>query len=577
MLSPYVLMNEAKRKMLLACLLITVLLMVISCNRSNTADEVRKLEKLKQAYLWNSHSKEGKSYLYKLEEEALLQQNPRYAATAYFYLSTYYMVNLDSTGRDSAFYTIEKAIEYYREAEYETGRILAEVRKIELLIEENSFELALENASQLLVDAQRAEDPYMIATVYRAFTFIYLYYNRMEDALDAANLASEAYRSVDEFEDVLPEYNYLILLKVAITNLMQENELSLSYCDEYMNSIEKEKISDFAKKERGHLVDMYIAANLVDLDRLDKAEVLIEKSRNYIESRKPGNKRLQTVLNLLFASYYLKKHEYTKALHYIELIDMDFLVYIDLITVLNKKIEILKAKGDYLGALEVKDELSQYEDMLYRKSTLTQLEKLKHTLQLEQQAAKSKVEMKYIRIIILLLSVICISLVVIFCIKLYGVKKLRRKNELIFTQYRNLDKYTHKPDSLGDSTEKQPDTDPASDLFKKAEEYLYSTEAFRNTNITREYLAAELGTNRQYLTEAIQKNRSLTFMEYINEMRLDYARRLLCYNLEFSIDEVYIESGFNSKSTFYRLFKQKYDMTPKEVREIAVKDIHISN
>lgn len=61
-------------------------------------------------------------------------------------------------------------------------------------------------------------------------------------------------------------------------------------------------------------------------------------------------------------------------------------------------------------------------------------------------------------------------------------------------------------------------------------------------------------------------------MEYIAEMRLEYARRLLCYSIDLPIDEVYMTSGFNSKSTFYRLFRQKYDLTPKEMREIATQN-----
>ena len=152
-------------------------------------------------------------------------------------------------------------------------------------------------------------------------------------------------------------------------------------------------------------------------------------------------------------------------------------------------------------------------------------------------------------------------------ITIRNIKILKKKNELIFSQFRDLDKYTEKVKEDNNlSQELLGATKPNQVLFGKVKSYLYITESFRSPDISRESLAMEVGTNRQYLTEAIQENTGMTFMEYITEMRLEYARRLLCSNIDLPIDEVYMTSGFNSKSTFYRLFKQKYDLTPKEVR-----------
>jgi len=561
------------RRVIFICFaLIIILLNLMSCKTNGDEEGLKKLEELKQAYLWNTHSERAIDYLYKFKDEALKQENSRYTATAYYYLSGLYMVRVDSVSKDSAFYATDKATEYYQKAGYKTGEILAGVRKIELLIEEGSFELALENASQLLANAQGYNDKYMIASVYRAFASIYMYYNRLEDALEMADLATDSYLGCDNFEDMLPDYNYLILFKVLITNLLGDNELSLLYSEEYQEGIEKEKISESAKRDKRNIVSLYVISNLIDMNRLDEAEVLMKEFQTYIDEQKSVNDKLIMEQNLLLANYNLKKHFYEKALFYIEAIDPRLLVYVDFITVLEKKIEILKAKGDYKNALKVRTELYQYTDSLHRKSTTKQLEKLKYSLHLEQQAAENEVKMKYIRIIIILLSFMSISLVVMFSIKRHAVKLLRRKNELLFMQYRSMDKCVCRSEVSDSLTKELQSTEQATDLFDKAEIYLDNTQCFKNPDISRESLAGELGTNRQYLTEAIQKRKKMTFMEYINEKRLEYARRLLCYNLELSIDEIFVSSGFNSKSTFYRLFKQKYDLTPKEVRELAVKD-----
>jgi len=545
---------------------------LISCKRSGDEEGLKKLEELKQAYLWNTHSEYAIDYLYRFREEALRQENPRYTATAYYYLSGLYMARVDSVSKDSAFYATHKATEYYQKAGYKTGEILAGVRRIELLISEGSFELALENASQLLSKAQAYNDKYMIASVYGAFASIYVYYNRLEDALGMADLATEFYLGCNNFEDILPEYNYQILFKILIANLLGDNELSLSYCEKYKEGVEKEKTSESAKRDKKNIVNLYVISNFIEMNRLDEAEVLMNEFQAYLDGQKNVNEKIIMEQNLLLANYNLKKHFYEKALSYIEAIDRRLLVYVDFITVSEKKIEILKAKGDYANALRVRNELYQYTDSLHRKSTTKQLEKLKYSLHLEQQAAENEVKMKYIRIIIILLSFMSISLIVMFSIKRHAVKLLRRKNQLLFMQYRSMDKHDRKSNIPDSSTQESQNVEQSIDLFDKTELYLDNTQCFRNPDISRESLAAELGTNRQYLTEAIQKRKKMTFMEYINEMRLEYARRLLCYSLELSIDEIFVSSGFNSKSTFYRLFKQKYDLTPKEVRELAVKD-----
>ena len=60
------------------------------------------------------------------------------------------------------------------------------------------------------------------------------------------------------------------------------------------------------------------------------------------------------------------------------------------------------------------------------------------------------------------------------------------------------------------------------------------------------------------------KLRSLkTFLEYLNEVRINYACKLLIEG-HMSISEISYECGFNSPSYFNRQFKVVKEMTPKE-------------
>ena len=97
------------------------------------------------------------------------------------------------------------------------------------------------------------------------------------------------------------------------------------------------------------------------------------------------------------------------------------------------------------------------------------------------------------------------------------------------------------------------------------------TKPYLNAELSRDTLAREIGTNRQYLSDVIKMNTNMSFYDFLYHFRLEYARRLLLSDGSKTIETVYIESGFNNKSLFYRRFKQRYGMTPNEFKSMLVK------
>ena len=74
----------------------------------------------------------------------------------------------------------------------------------------------------------------------------------------------------------------------------------------------------------------------------------------------------------------------------------------------------------------------------------------------------------------------------------------------------------------------------------------------------------------QYFCKLFKSNFNISFHEYLRNMRLDYAMMLLT-TTEMNVTEVCLESGFRSFSNFTKVFRDRYDILPKDVKAASNK------
>lgn len=123
----------------------------------------------------------------------------------------------------------------------------------------------------------------------------------------------------------------------------------------------------------------------------------------------------------------------------------------------------------------------------------------------------------------------------------------------------------------GSEVEKpQEEVSPSGDghhaeLMQRLDAMVREKELYKKQGLKITDLAALAGTNRTYVSNAINHCLGLPFSEYINRLRVEEAKRLIRESDgKMVMAAVAEESGFAGEATFYRHFRQLEGKTPME-------------
>ena len=85
---------------------------------------------------------------------------------------------------------------------------------------------------------------------------------------------------------------------------------------------------------------------------------------------------------------------------------------------------------------------------------------------------------------------------------------------------------------------------------------------FTRQGLTIEELAEALCTNRTYIAGYIKSTYHVTFREWIADLRIEYAKRMMSEHPEMTVGAAAEASGFLSLSYFSRIFTEKESISP---------------
>ena len=105
-------------------------------------------------------------------------------------------------------------------------------------------------------------------------------------------------------------------------------------------------------------------------------------------------------------------------------------------------------------------------------------------------------------------------------------------------------------------------------LQLKLKEVLFQDKPYLFPELTLSGLAEQIGTTDRKLSILLNQNMNISFYDLINKYRVETVMEKLRSEeyLKFSMVGLAFDSGFNSKSSFYRSFKKETGLSPAEYR-----------
>ena len=118
----------------------------------------------------------------------------------------------------------------------------------------------------------------------------------------------------------------------------------------------------------------------------------------------------------------------------------------------------------------------------------------------------------------------------------------------------------------------QNQIDKQQEQFNEIDQFIRSKKKYLLNKYTLQDLSKDTKLSSSTLSLIINSVAKKSFTDYLNEMRVNFAKTLLVDSdyADYTITSIGLESGFNSKSTFYTVFKKHTGYTPVQFKNLSV-------
>jgi AraC-like DNA-binding protein/flagellin-specific chaperone FliS len=443
-------------------------------------------------------------------------------------------------------------------------------------------EVAVVQAQEMYQQAETKNNNVGKGLALHAMTLVYSAQDRADkgeetirkaiDLFESAEETIESNDKLDLYSMLETAYSYLCLLL-----LEQHAETTPAMISQYEAFLSRFDAVYKHKTPRVNLWNMYVLY-YIQTKEYDKAEKYCDTIENVLAT---GYSYLDAVVYRL--KIYAGKGEYEKALEQADkaLTLADSFDVSWLGEIYSHKMESLAKTGQAGKLLELATNVITRKDSLYRKDIAYQIDELRtkydldrHIIEKENMRREKENMRRYFYIAI-------VACIVILLMWIYHSRVVNRKNRGLIRKINEQDtlfaererQYEHNLNAAISTKNngKNDDNNNNDTLFIRLNR-LVKKRLLAKESISRISIALELGINDRALYDCAKSNTGLNFNDYITYMRLAYARELLANtDNQFTMDKIALDAGFGSRATFFRLFKEHYDLTPDEFRKLVHK------
>lgn len=441
------------------------------------------------------------------------------------------------------------------------------------------YESAVEEGEKMYARAKERKDKAGMATALYATGIIYNSQDRWKEEEKCFRECIDLLWEVSGYDNILTQSYAFLCMVLRAQNRYDE---LLQLVPEYEKAIARfEKAAGRAQPEaRGNL---YIALmnTYIDIREYDKAEPYLAKIEALVNNDISRFELLRARALILQS-----RGDYDKALAAIDsamtrMPEFDF----DRNSLRRIKMQILARMGRYREADGLLDEIIATNDTLKNVEVNARFDELRIQYEVEKHIAEKERNFHYL----LFALAICLIFALLLAGAFYYNRMIALKNRKLYERIKEQDRMADElsrlagtcrskaspeasPEESGKTAGAADGIAPCSEqqnLVARLQEYLLSGDNLSDADISRDDIISALGTNKNVLTDAVRAVTGKSPMEYMRTLRVEEARRKLDSHPDLTIEAIAFSCGFNIPSTFYRLFRKQYGISPTEYRKMA--------
>lgn len=454
---------------------------------------------------------------------------------------------------------------YFSSREIECEHILLQSR----------FQDALRLANDTYQEAQELDSDLGRAYALFAIGNAHQWHKQYPESIEALLRANEYFRKLGEYDRMMSCYS---LLGTIYRMVLEYNHKLLPLAEEASRTVPDNAHNRYS-------IDLIYCSAYTYLKEFDKAEEYLLKleSSPYAQvAAGPISERRMDYYNALLKTEISPAERDELNGKFLELLDWsiernknkahDFIT----IGFLENRAEILLKLRRYEESARQYHQYVHILDTVNRNHLGTQIQDLRTRYEVDRHVEARRLSQTRA----LLFAVAFALALVALAIWIGYSRSLRRKNIRLVAQIQEQDRLRRQLQSCQAATRMEPGSSaslaqgrvapalPEDDLFHRLEQLIKTDNLYLDPNLSIKTLLPLLGTNERYLRDAVREQTGATFLDYLNDLRLTHSRQLLEDAEKYTIEAIATESGFNSRSTFHRVFRDKYGLAPDEYRRL---------